>query len=294
MKLWKLVLLGALTAAVILGIAACRSEETDGKVGDASNLPDPSAKPEETPTAEATDPVPATTEETEPAPVDPVTMKISCLGDSITNLGRGIKTYVDYLGDDVLILETQNVGLSGSSVAKSRSSGANPGFCQRYTEIRRDADIVLVFGGANDFGHTEYPTPLGDPDSDSLDCYDFCGALRYTILKIRERCPEAVIVFVTPLRRNEAKWLASIGKTWDGSLENRYGFTLMDYVNASMKICRSLGVPVINTQDIPELDPSDETLCATYYRDGLHLNTTGAKLLAAYLTEQLKILLGIR
>lgn len=221
-----------------------------------------------------------------------ITMKIACLGDSITNLGEGINTYVNFLGDDTLKLIPQNVGLSGSALAIPEGVGANPALSERYVSISSDADIILIFGGSNDYGHSEFPAKLGNVESDSTDRNDFCGALRYLITTLRKEHPNALIVYATPMRRNDERWYASIGLDRPATGVNRYGFRLEDYRNAGVAVCEKLGCPVIDLFNHPYLNPEIPENDAKYYRDGLHLNDDGAKLLAAHFTKELKALLG--
>lgn len=225
---------------------------------------------------------------------EPMTMKIACLGDSITNLGGGAKTYVDFLGDDMLTLVTQNVGLSGSALGIPKRGGANPALSERYVQIDSDAEVILVFGGSNDYGHTDYPVTLGEVDSDSTDRATFCGALRYLITTLRAEHPDAFIVYATPMKRNDARWFASIGHKAEATGVNRFGYTLEDYASAGIAICEKLDCPVIDMYNHPELNPTIPEKDEAYYRDGLHLNDEGAKLLAAHFTAELKALLNAR
>lgn len=220
-----------------------------------------------------------------------MTMKIACLGDSITNLG-GPKTYVDFLGDENLTFVTQNVGLSGSALAIPKNPGANPALSERYVQIDDDVDVILVFGGSNDFGHTDFPVTLGEVDSDSTDRKDFCGALRYLITTLRAEHPDALVVYATPMKRNDARWYASIGHKGEVSETNRFGYTLEDYRNAGVAICEKLDCPVIDMYNHPVLNPHIPESDEAYYRDGLHLNDAGAELLASHFTAALKALLS--
>ncbi|MCQ2424285.1 MAG: SGNH/GDSL hydrolase family protein [Clostridia bacterium] len=221
--------------------------------------------------------------------VAPVLRKIACLGDSLTNLGEGEKTYVDYLGSETFPLDAQNVGLSGSALGIPAKDGANPALSQRYTKIRDDSDIILIFGGSNDYGHTDFPVTLGDPAAmDDTDRATFSGALRFLITTLREEHPDALIIYVTPPHRNDAVWYKTIGLDREATGINEFGFTLEDYRNAGIAICEAMNCPYIDLYTVPELNPLDEELLKAYYRDGLHLNKTGFEFLAGIITTNVE------
>lgn len=60
-----------------------------------------------------------------------------------------------------------------------------------------EADVIVVFGGTNDFGHGD--APLGTMSDRTP--YTFYGACHVLIRKLLERYPEAELVFMTPLHR---------------------------------------------------------------------------------------------
>ena len=221
----------------------------------------------------------------------PVLRKIACLGDSLTNLGEGEKTYVDYLGSETFPLDAQNVGLSGSALGIPAGDGANPALSQRYTKIRKDSDIILIFGGSNDYGHTDFPVTLGDPAAmDDTDRATFSGALRFLIKTLREEHPDALIVYVTPPHRNDAVWYQKIGLDREATGINKFGYTLENYRDAGIAICQATNCPYIDLYTVPELNPLDEALLKAYYRDGLHLTRDGFQFLADLLTTKLELL----
>lgn len=221
------------------------------------------------------------------------TWKVACLGDSITNLGGDDKTYVDFLGDDTLPVAAQNVGMSGSSLGIPGVDGANPALCQRWREIEKDADVILIFGGSNDYGHSEFPCTLGDPSADTDDRMDFCSALRYLIVTLRQKYPSAAVIYVMPLTRNEEKWYRKLGlPVEDATGVNRFGYTLDDYRKAASEICARYDCPVLDAHGLPELDPYAEETASVYFRDGVHLTDEGARFLAAFLTKGIAEIVG--
>ena len=86
--------------------------------------------------------------------------KIIFLGDSITE-GVGVssveKRYTDVFKRITEIGECVNYGISATRIARQqkveieyRDTNA---FTERFEQMDDDADIVVVFGGTNDYGH---------------------------------------------------------------------------------------------------------------------------------------------
>ena len=93
--------------------------------------------------------------------------KINFLGDSIT---QGVGTSApEHIYHAVLAKEygatARNYGISGTRFARQSANSAvssfDQNFCDRVEKMDADADIIVVFGGTNDFGHGD--APLGTP-----------------------------------------------------------------------------------------------------------------------------------
>ena len=105
--------------------------------------------------------------------------KILFLGDSITE-GVGAsspeKCYVSVFGK-LSGAEVKNYGIGGTRIAKqskiSLSEESDRDFMSRVDEMDSEADVVVVFGGTNDFGHGD--STIGD--FSSRDECTFYGAL---------------------------------------------------------------------------------------------------------------------
>ena len=141
-----------------------------------------------------------------------------------------------------------------------------------FAEIIRagkDADLIVIFGGTNDYG---YNTPLGD-ENDKTDV-SFYGALYEMLTGLKAEHPKAVIVFMTPLHRVEFGGL-SVDKQ-----KNDAGYTLYHYIDAIKKQCENLEIPVIDTNTVYGLNPTDKYVKDNYLTDGLHPNEEGHKILA--------------
>ena len=126
---------------------------------------------------------------------------INVLGDSITQ-GHGTSApehiYQNVMGRMVGAKEVRNFGIGGTRFAKQIGPDiyAAP-FTERYLDMPDDADLVLVFGGTNDYGHGN--APFGAMADNTADT--FCGACHVLFRGLIEKYPTAKIVIMTPLQR---------------------------------------------------------------------------------------------
>ena len=131
-------------------------------------------------------------------------LKINFLGDSITE-GAGTsgqdKIYWSLLKSRYGAAEVRGYGIGGTRFARQTKPSENPrhdlDFCGRYDEMDGDADLVVVFGGTNDFGHGD--APLGQM-SDRTDL-TFYGACHTLFSGLINKYPDSTVVIMTPLHR---------------------------------------------------------------------------------------------
>ena len=106
--------------------------------------------------------------------------KIIFLGDSITE-GVGVssidKRYADVFANITEVESYMNYGISATRIARQQKIQDEyvdtHAFTERFEHMDEDADIVVVFGGTNDYGHGDAPFGmLGDRTNES-----YCGAL---------------------------------------------------------------------------------------------------------------------
>jgi lysophospholipase L1-like esterase len=141
-----------------------------------------------------------------------------------------------------------------------------------------DADIVVVFGGTNDYGHGDAPFGSFDDRTEET----FCGAFHCLMGKLINRYPHAQLVVMTPLHRlSEGSLIGSFGQIHGAQLEN--------YVDMIRKIAGYYAVPVLDLYRVSGLQPKVPVLQELYMPDGLHPNEAGhrriADKLAAFLRQ---------
>ena len=207
--------------------------------------------------------------------------KVNFLGDSITEgTGTSCKDamFSEILRRELELAEARNYGIGGTRIAEQRIV---PGewiderdFCRRYKTMDPDADVVVVFGGSNDYGHgnADFGTPLSDTPK------TFCGALNCLMRGLIEMYPASEIVFLTPIKRSE------------GDAPNSRGYTLKMYSDAIKEAAERYSIPVLDLYLLsgitPEIEAQREALCP----DGLHPNDAGHMRLASRIKGFLKSL----
>lgn len=191
-------------------------------------------------------------------------------------------------------------GVRGSCFSVTSDYGMeNEPMSQRWKSLPTDADVYLVFGGTNDYGHGSNLGTIEDVTDVS-----FYGAMHQIITGIQTTNPNARLVFLTPLRRY------GFGVTADGkqllhdTMPNAVGHTLRDYREAIFNKCAMHGISVIDTYTISGFDfsegqdgihPFHENAIgkSPWTVDGLHPNTEGHLKLAERILPYMEEILGL-
>ena len=212
--------------------------------------------------------------------------KINFLGDSITEGAAVADREHNIYWQRVGIQEgaiTRGYGIGGTRIAKKRVPSNiarhDLDFIKRADDMDPDADVIVVFGGTNDFGHGD--APIGKC-TDRTE-YTFYGALHVLCNKLIEKYPAAQIVFMTPLHRlSEDNMINENGQPLETNLE---GFR-----NIIIEVARYYSIPVLDLWAVSGLQPKVDIIKQTYMKDGLHPNDLGHKMIADKLIGFLKTL----
>ncbi len=207
--------------------------------------------------------------------------KINFLGDSIT---EGVGTSgQEHIFWNVLGKTTgatvRGYGISGSRIARQWHP-ENPEdrherwFVTRVPEMDPDADVIVVFGGTNDWGHGDAPLGTFADRTDDT----FYGAMHNLCLALLEKYPAAVIIFMTPLHRYRATECPHVNDRG-----KRRDHTLDDYRRAIKEVAGYYGLPVLELEKITGIQPAVEHMAKRYMPDGLHPNDAGHAVMAARL-----------
>lgn len=202
--------------------------------------------------------------------------KIAFLGDSITE-GHGVSDPENFFWK---LIERRTgaqcfgYGIGGTRIAVQSRPSENPkhdlNFGSRVDQMIPDADIVVVFGGTNDFGHGD--APLGSLTD--RNAYSFCGAFHLLMEQLINRYPDSQLVVMTPLHRDSENQLGI------NEIGIRREFPLESYVDAILSISGYYSIPVLDLFRVSGLQPAVPVLKERYMPDGLHPNDLGHKRIA--------------
>ncbi len=218
--------------------------------------------------------------------------KIVFLGDSITE--GACTSGVGYRYWEILASRTGAVcladGRGGSCIARQQhpekhdcwNGNIRHHFVSRVDSLDGDADVVVVFGGSNDFGFGDalFGT-MTDRTEDT-----FYGALHQLYSSLIERYPQGRIIVMTPLHFiEENSFTRSI--QFDGVKREHL---LIDYVQAIRQVAEYYALPVLDLYAVSGLQPSVQAIRERYMPDGLHPNDAGQKRIAECLENFLRAL----
>lgn len=214
-------------------------------------------------------------------------IKANFLGDSITE-GCGAsspdKVFHALIKEKYGLKEARNYGLGGTRIArqseiKDPDNPRDKDFILRAESMDKDADLIVVFGGTNDYGNGQ--APLGEITDSTM--FTFYGALRVLCVNLIKQYPDAMIVFITPLHRwNEDGGLG----TWkpDGVVQH----PLKDYAKAIRDVCEQFSIPVLDMFGKGGMPINVHEYAVQYTTDALHPNDEGHKILASKLGKFLE------
>ncbi len=212
--------------------------------------------------------------------------KINFLGDSITE-GSGASC-IENRYTDIIAREEgavcRNYGIGGTRYARQKTPSENPlhdlDFCSRALEMDEDADIVVIFGGTNDFGHGD--AEIGSPDDRTSET--FWGAAHTLYQTVCERFPNAQKVVITPLHRLCEDCLRGDG------YKSKDAAPLKTYVNIIREVAEYYSLPVLDLYKTSGLQPEIPLYQEKFMPDGLHPNDAGYRILADKIAKFLKTL----
>lgn len=219
--------------------------------------------------------------------------KVNFLGDSITE-GVGVTDVVNNryharLKELCQLSAVTHYGVSGTRIAHQIHASETPRFdlcfCGRVYNMDTTADMVVVYGGVNDYIHGDAPFgEIGDTTPAT-----FCGGVYFLMKYLKENYAGKPVIFMTPARmflRHEVDDL--LPSTHARKFAE--GKELVAYVDVIIETGKQFGIPVLDLYRTLGLDPHDEEVFEKYTVDGLHFNDAGHAILAQRLKDFIEAL----
>lgn len=215
-------------------------------------------------------------------------LKINFLGDSITE-GHGASSdenkFHQLLKAQAGLAAARNYGIGGTRYAVQRNNGNPPwnngfdndSFCERFDKMDNDADVVVIFGGTNDYGHGNAPIGcFADRTPDT-----FYGACHYLYSGLIKKYLGKPIVIMTPLHRSNEF-------NNNNYYHEQHSRKLKDYVAIIREVAEYYGLPVLDLYAVSGLQPEILEIKEKYMPDGLHPNDAGHRIMVNKLQKFLE------
>lgn len=137
-------------------------------------------------------------------------------------------------------------------------------------------NVALFAFGTNDYGNNQPLGQLGDVYPEQKTFY---GAVEYAIKKIYESNPSITLIISTPLIRVDQ---GDLSTKYALGIKNEAGYTLNQYIQAEIDICKKYGINYIDNRQCPINVLSAPSLLV----DKLHPTEEGYHVLGSYLTSK--------
>ena len=214
-------------------------------------------------------------------------LTVNFLGDSITE-GSGVSNIPENRYDNRLkkmysLKAANNYGIGGTRFAHQEKPSEKPRydlcFCGRAYNMDPSADLIVVYGGVNDYIHGD--AHFGTMEDRTPET--FCGAVYFLMETLKALYPGKPIVFMTPAHCNFKG--TSDKEVSPRPMKKPDAKPLAEYVKVIKARGVELGIPVLDLYENLGIDPNNEEDMARYTEDGLHFNDDGHEILARVLGD---------
>ncbi|HDI3013991.1 TPA: SGNH/GDSL hydrolase family protein [Clostridium perfringens] len=207
--------------------------------------------------------------------------KITCFGDSITAQNQW-QPWVGKYFDCTMI----NKGVGGTTVFNNGNREEIEGevrdswMCSddRINLIPKDSDVILIFGGHNDWGYSNLQ--MGTLGDGNLIDSTFKSSYSLMLKKIVNRFPKAKIITMTPVGGRTEHEVGNSDKQY--YIRN---LCMTDFANAVKEVSAYYGIPCIDINAESGISTLNHN---TYIRDVIHPNAEGGKLIANMVINGMK------
>ena len=199
-------------------------------------------------------------------------------GDSISTTEYGGGGYEGKLKKLLNCPVVYNYAVSGSGL-----SAATPDnlvhLLKDEKSIHKEADLIILWHGTNDW---YWGAELGEAGMN--DQQTFIGAYESVIQRLRDACPQAEILCLTPIYRYQAPDQCSrIADAYEN--KNIAGHTLKDYYDAIIELSERFSLLLM---DMKKLTGFNEKNRLEYLVDNVHPSSKGYDIIARVLYEQIQ------
>ena len=219
-------------------------------------------------------------------------LTVNFLGDSITE-GTGVINIAENRYDNRLkrmynLRAINNYGIGGTRLAHQEKPSDKPRydlcFCGRAYNMDPGADLIVVYGGVNDYIHGDaYFGKMEDRTPET-----FCGAVYYLMELLKTLYPGTPVVFMTPAHCHFRG--VSDREISPRPVKKPDAKPLAEYVRVIKERGKELGIPVLDLFENLGIDPNNEEDMTRYTEDGLHFNDDGHAFIARALGDFLAAL----
>ncbi|PJZ19300.1 hypothetical protein CEW46_23960 [Bacillus cereus] len=197
--------------------------------------------------------------------------KANFLGDSITQGVSTTKTYWQYFCEKYGLIGN-NYGITGTNLAGT-SNGNGGSMLTRYPDMDATADLIIVYGGTNDFRNNITLGTMADRSNST-----FYGSLHLLMDGLLTKYPNKGIGFITPLNFDRST--------------NTSGATLKQYVQAIIEVGEYYSIPVFNLYANSGIIATKAEQKSAYLdASGLHPNAAGHLVLEKRMESWMKSLI---
>ena len=217
---------------------------------------------------------------------------INFLGDSITE-GVGVADIPNCRYDNVLhkrfeLAGHNNYGIGGTRLAYQESPSEKPAhdlyFLGRAHKMTSKADMVVVYGGVNDYIHGDAYFGTMDDRTPTT----FCGAVWCLMDYLTTAYEGKPIVFMTPAHMYFKG--VSDRDVSPRPMKKPDAKPLQAYVDVIKARGKEFNIPVLDLFENLGIDPNNEEQREKYTVDGLHFNNEGQAFLAKALGDFIEAL----
>ena len=217
---------------------------------------------------------------------------VNFLGDSITE-GTGVINIPENRYDNRLkkmynLKAINNYGIGGTRLAHqekpSEKARYDLCFCGRAYNMDPNADLIVVYGGVNDYIHGD--ACFGKMEDRTPET--FCGAVYHLMELIKTLYPGTPVVFVTPAHCHFRG--VSDKEVSPRPVKKPDAKPLVEYVKVIKARGEELEIPVLDMFENLGIDPNNEEDMVRYTEDGLHFNDDGHAFIARALGDFLTAL----